>query len=179
MKRPAIAIGAGVAALILAAGCGDDVADKAAEKLTEKAIESEGGGDVDVDIDTDSGKWSVKSEEGTASFESGGDIPDWLSEDVPIPAGAKVMANISSGDGSYVQLAANGSPKDVFEKFKMDLAGKGIDLAGDPVMMETGDTGLYTLEFADKSGRIVANFTGGDENETIIHIALAPETAGE
>lgn len=184
MRTTKVKLGAGLAVALLAAGCGDDNTNKAAEKIAEKAIEksaANGGnsGDVDVDINKDSGKVKVKSKDGEATFESGGDLPEWLSDDVPIPAGAKVMASLGSADGNYVQLATKGDARNVFEKFKSDLSDKGIDLAGEPSTTESGGKGMYALEFVDKNGKVVVTFTSGDENQTIVQIALAPETAGE
>ncbi len=184
MRTTKVKLGAGLAVALLAAGCGDDSTDKVAEKIAEKAIEkaAENGGssgDVDVDISKDGGQVKVKSKDGDTTFESGGDLPEWLSDDVPIPAGAEVNASLGSADGSYVSLTTEGEVKDVFEKFKADLTGKGIDLAGEPTIMESGGKGMYALEFVDKNGKVVVTFTSGDENQTIVQIALAPETAGE
>ncbi len=180
MKKVKLILAAGIGVALITAGCGDKAAEKVAEKAAEKAIEkSAGGDDVDVDIDSDSGKVKIKGKDGDATFESGGDLPEWVSDDLPIPKGANVMLNTTSKDGNYVQLTVKGNAKDVFEKFQADLVAKGIDIIGEPSIMESGEVGIYSLEIADKNGKLGLTFTSGDGDETAMTITLAPETAGE
>lgn len=178
MKSTSIKLGAGLFGALILFGCGDDAAENTAEKIAEKAAESAGGGDVDIDIDSDGGKVKVKSKEGEFTAGTGGDLPDWVTDDIPVPDGAKVVSTVEVEEGRSVTLSAKGKPKDVFEKFKSDLAAKGIDLSSEPTTMESGGVSMYMLEFADKNGKVTVTFTNGD-GDTIITMLLADITTGE
>lgn len=178
MRRAAVTLGAGLLVVLPVVGCGDDAAEKAAEKIAEKVAESGSGGDVDVDIDKDGGKVKIKTDEGEFTAQQGGELPDWVSDDIPIPGQAKVTTAFDSEKGRSVQLSANGEPKAVFEKFKSDLADKGIDLIGEPTSFESGGVAMYMLQFADKNGKVIVTFSAGD-GDTLITITLADSPPGE
>jgi hypothetical protein len=90
-KRRALA-GAGVAvALVLAGGCG-----KAAEKITEKAIESETGGNVDLDAD---GGMSFESGDGSFEIDADGNTVIRDAEGNVITADAEGNMTMDGEDG--------------------------------------------------------------------------------
>lgn len=180
MKNTKFLIPGSIVVSLALAGCGDDAGEKIAEKAAEKAIESADGanGDVDVDIDSDGGKVKIKSKDGEGTFETGGDLPAWVSDELPIPKGTEVISNIDSTEGKVVQISADGNAQDVFEKFKSDLTDKGIDIA-DESSMDMDSAGVYMLEVPTKEGKVGVTFTGGDDNTTLIQITLTPEVSSE
>lgn len=180
MKNTKFLVAGSIVASLVLAGCGDDAGEKIAEKATEKAIESADGanGDVDVDIDSDGGKVKIKSKDGEGTFETGGDLPAWASDELPIPKGSEVITNVDTPEGKSVQMSVDGNAKEVFEKFKSDLTDKGIDIA-DESSMDMEDAAFYMLEVPTKEGKVAVTFTGGDDNTTLIQIALTPEVSSE
>ncbi len=82
-----------IAATLTACG---SIAENAAENLVERAIESEGGGDVDIDFD-DAGEGQVNinvegGEEGDMSLSIGsGEVPDDFP--LPIASGGEVLSS--------------------------------------------------------------------------------------
>lgn len=93
MRRSIVLIG--ILALV-ASACGA-AAENVAENLAERALESEGGGNVDLDIDEESGEVSVQMESGDGSGSltiGGGELPDGFP--IPVPDGGEVMSTFSS-----------------------------------------------------------------------------------
>ncbi len=102
-------------------GCGA-LEDKAAEKITEKAIEGAAGGDADVDLGDDG--LTVTDKDGNkASF--GTHLPDdFPVDDVPLLEGKVVTA--ASVDGSFtVMLEVEGSPDEVQDRALAKLTDAG------------------------------------------------------
>jgi hypothetical protein len=105
------------------AGCGGD--DKAAEKIAEKAIEHESGGDVDID----DGEVSVTDEDGNKSTMSSSDkLPEDFPKEIPLPDGAKVTSGTKvstdgNGDTFAVTAEVDDDPKDVLAFYKDELDG--------------------------------------------------------
>ncbi len=118
-----------VAAALALTSCG-----KAAEKLSEKAIEeSVGGGDADIDED---GSFSFESDEGSVSVDadgnvkiegedgefsldgSTGELPEDFPDDIPLLDGFEIVTGSRTSDGAQtfwgVVGAVNGEPEDVF-----------------------------------------------------------------
>lgn len=104
------------------AGCGGD--DEAAEKIAEKVIENESGGDVDIE----DGEVSVTDEEGNKStMSSGEELPEDFPKEIPLPDGAKITSGTkvsTGGDDTFAITAeVDDSPKDVLAFYKEELAG--------------------------------------------------------
>lgn len=129
MRRfPSLFVLAAVAFLALAS-CG-----KAAEKISEKAIEqSAGGGDADINDDgsfsfeNDEGSFSVdkdgnvkiEGEDGEFSIDGGsGELPEGFPDDIPLPDDYEILtgSRTSDGDSAFwgVVGEVSGDPEDVF-----------------------------------------------------------------
>lgn len=81
-----------VTAMVLTA-CGNS-AERLAEEAAERALESEGGGDVDIELgeDGEEGSIVVETEEGTQSMSFGsGELPDGLT--LPVMDGYEVIGS--------------------------------------------------------------------------------------
>jgi hypothetical protein len=121
--RAALAITALATTSILITGCGA-VAEKAGEKAAEKAIESQGGGNVDIDTSED-GKVSIETEDGSVSFGSG-EVPAEWPGDVPLPDDLEVStgSTIGASDGRLVSVVGTSGqdPAELLEFFKDALS---------------------------------------------------------
>lgn len=171
------ATAAAAAAMLVTASCGsaaEEAGDTAAEQLTERLAESQGGGDVDVDFDSGDGSFSLETEDG--SFETGsGAVPEEWPEDVPLPDGLEVVSGSTSDTDAGVTVAIVGtsttSPSDLLAELKSALAD--WEISGET----TGTTGDDTLAGAqfDTEGRRV-NFTatssGSETSITLSHNLL-------
>jgi len=94
--RKAMSIGLAVILMLSVTGCA-----KAAEKVTEKAIENASGGDANVDISNNGGTVQVQTDQGSATF-GGGEIPDSI--DVDLPSGGNVVSSIEADSGATVMV---------------------------------------------------------------------------
>ncbi len=148
-RSPALAPLFAVAAVLITTGCGA-IADKAAEKATDEAVEqiaeANGGGDVDIDTDDgtfsiqtddgsmtvdDEGNMVIESDEGTMTFESGQELPEDF-PDVPLPSGLTIesTSRMDSGDGTVaysVTGKVDGDPAEVFDTVIGDLEAVGYE----------------------------------------------------
>jgi hypothetical protein len=107
-----------VLALVLV-GCGG-IADEVAEEAAERVVGS------DVEIDTDDGSVTVESDQGTVAIGTGGDLPDGLPDQLPLPDGLEVLASLSqSTNGTETigfQAATSSSYDDVVAVYEDGLA---------------------------------------------------------
>lgn len=110
-RRGGVAV-IGVSLIFAVSACGK-VSDKAAEKLTEKAIEQSAGGDVD--INSEDGSVKVKTEDGSYSYGEG--VPEDWPDDVPLPDEFKVTggASVDSPEGGTSLTVTGTTSKSVTE----------------------------------------------------------------
>ncbi|HRW36889.1 MAG: hypothetical protein KDB04_09120 [Acidimicrobiales bacterium] len=160
-----LALATSATALLLLAGCGA-AADKVAEKATEKAIESQTGGNVD--LDADDGSFTIETDEGTYSSGTG-KAPDSWPDDVPLPDGLEVQVGTESdtADGRLVSIigTVSSTPDEVLADMKDALADWEIS---DEVTV-TGSQGATTSAQFERDGRRVTfTATAGDDGVTAI-----------
>ncbi len=176
-----------VAALLAVASCG-----KAAEKLTEKAIEqSAGGGDVDIDEDgsfsfeNDEGSFSVdkdgnvkiEGDDGEFSIDSStdGELPDDF-PDVPLPDGFTPQSNSKQSDGDQTLYSAvgtaDGDATDVFESLIDQYESDGYDTEGRYENTSGGDFN-GGAQFVGSEYQVSISVFGAD-GETTVSITVFP-----
>jgi hypothetical protein len=98
--RKAMMIWLAVLLVVPLTGCA-----KAAEKVTEKAIENASGGDANVDLSDNGGTVKIETSEGSATY-GGGEIPDSI--DVSFPSGGTVMVSTEASTGASVMVQYEG-----------------------------------------------------------------------
>ncbi|MCB0977180.1 MAG: hypothetical protein KDB02_06935 [Acidimicrobiales bacterium] len=154
-------------------GCGA-ASDKATEKLTEKAIEAQTGGDVDIDTKGD-GSFKLETEDG--SFESGtGKVPSSWPDDVPLPKDIQVLSGqtTDTNDGKLVAIVATTTTAadELLAELKEALSG--WKMSGETT--STGGGATITGAQWDTEGRRVtfaATTTGeGETSLTIGHTTI-------
>ena len=104
----------------VAAGC-----DSASDKIAEKVVEEQTGGDVD--IDTKDGEVSVSGKDGAASFSSKDELPKGWPSDIDLPKDAKIKGSSSvkaDGGTNYTVTAEDeDSLDDIVDHFQDELDG--------------------------------------------------------
>lgn len=158
----AIALTALATTSMLITGCGS-VAEKAGEKAAEKAIESQGGGNVDIDTSGD-GQVSIETEEGSMSFGTG-EVPAEWPDDVPLPDGLEVSSGstIDASDGRLVSITATSDqdPLELLEFYKEALSD--WDISGETSTTSTsGDMAGAQWDTDGRRFTFVANTAMGD-----------------
>lgn len=185
-------------ALVLT-GCGN-IAEKAAEKATEKIIESASGIE-DVDIDSKTGEVTVRDseggthtysgdEDGTFTYSSGDDVeykaggnettaPDWFPSEVHLPSSFTVSNSARDGSGdstSYVLgLVVEISAAEAFEDFTSDMTAKGWEVT----MENKSDLDDYSQYMANiekgESSIMFSASTYGDDQGTALQYIWSGE----
>lgn len=152
------------AALILTSACGS-ASEAVAERATEKAIESQTGGNVDIDTDGD-GEVTIETEDGDLSFGST-EVPDSWPEDVPLPDDLEVSSASeipnANNEGPLVSITGttSTSPEEVLALLKDALSD--WEISGEST--STGGGGTLTGAQFDTDGRRVtfaANAADGE-----------------
>lgn len=139
------------------AGCSNPV-DEAAERLTEQAIESAGGGEVDVDIDDET--VTLSDEEGNElSAGEGASIPDAWPGEVPLFEGGDLMFATVQAEGTASALwETNASVEDATASYDAALTGSGFTLdqeasmAGAQMRSYTGSGLMVSVTVAEGDG---------------------------
>lgn len=152
-----------VAALTVLSACGAETDDKAANEEAEYSVDEESG-EVKATIQTD---------DGTATFRSGADVPVDLPDGFTLYPGAKVTSNsrFEQGDDNQVVLLSFESEDsgEQIADFYRDAATKaGFRIAVDATMnggrLITGDAkkgGVFTLSTSTEDGKTTAQLTTG------------------
>ena len=116
--------------LLLASGCfGQNVAEKIAEEVIEKAIEDEGGENVDIDLDD--GEMTIESDDGEVSIAMGEDLPDNFPDNVPVYPDMEIISSWAVTEDNKDSYSVNGLTEDagddVFAWYKDSLSGWEIE----------------------------------------------------
>lgn len=131
--------------VVLMSGClGERIAGAVAEKVVEKAIENESGGEVDIDlsegeikiqgedgevsISSDEEGVSIQSDEGQATYGSSAELPDTFPGSVPVYPGMEINSSFeSTGDSGKSNWSIGGITadpgEDVFGWYKEQMSG--------------------------------------------------------
>lgn len=110
--------GAATAALLMGAtGCSNPVED-----LVEQAVEDASGGEID--IDSDSGTVEIETEDGSAQYGEGVELPSDFPSAVPLPGGALIAATVS--EGTYA-LTYDGIDKAAVDALRSELVASGFE----------------------------------------------------
>jgi len=162
MKRVVVLFTMG--SLLLASGC-----SKIREKLFEKAVETQTGGEVD--LSSSSGGVTVKDPKTGAAVQAGSaaKLPDgWPSKVPPYPGGT-IQAAMSSPNGKTVILVTNDTPAQVHAFYKDKLGG--MKLQAD-VDLGSGKVLTYKDGATTVSCTIAAN-SGGSGGATSVTLSVA------
>ncbi|MBU2603001.1 MAG: hypothetical protein KKA32_12690 [Actinobacteria bacterium] len=163
-----------VAMVLAGAGCGEKIAEKAAEKVIEA-----GSDGAKVDIDTDSGSVSVSGDDGSSSYQFGEDvtIPDDF-PDLPLPDDATATGMIvveSDGAPSFTAtFTTKMSMKDLYERFVEGLEDGGYTI--EQKMQFEGDQGdgFNILASSDDTQVTVFGGAGAGEDGNSLTVGVTP-----
>jgi len=186
----------GVAALLVlgASGCGK-VAEKATEKVTEKAIEDQTGGKAKVDLgngkvkvkdgsgnsyETDQdGNVKIKSDDGSTSFTSGDGtkLPDGWPKDLEPPKGTTIETATATEGALTVSGSLAAPVKDVYDGLKAQLADGGYELTADSYNTSDGIGSAALTATKGKKDVSVSITEGSDgaKSATVI-ISVIPQS---
>jgi hypothetical protein len=138
--RRVVAGTAAVVAVVVLAGCAS-AAERIAEEATERAIESESGGNAEVDIDDD-GSVRVRTGDGSFSASADGSMPEDFPA-VPVVDG-KVTASWSTKEGeaeSWMVTLEVADAEAAFADAKAGLEDAGYEITSTFEATNSGDFG--------------------------------------
>lgn len=154
MKPTSVRIGLVVLMVVLGmslAGC-QSIADKAAEKAAEIAVEQTTG----AQIDQENGSITITGEDGTeVTASEGGELPEGFPADVPVFEGP-VISSLKSGSGFMVVIETDRSVDEVKDWYKDELenstwkvAFESTSAEGATIAAERDDATLHVTISAD------------------------------
>lgn len=160
---------AAVALLLPATGC-QIIAEKAAEKVAEEAIEGSTGNQVDIEGD----KVNIQGEDGsTASVGEGAEVPADFPKDVPVYEGT-VLGAFSNDDSWTLQIETADDPQKVIAFYVKELDKE--DWVKES-QADMGDGGMYSAKKGEtRTVTIVAGQSSGEDDEkTSVSISVTQE----
>lgn len=148
--------------VVLAAGCGNSVVEKAIEGAT-------GVSNPNVEVDTDSGSVSISGDGGKTQIATGGSakIPDGF-PNIAIPEGSKVTQSISmgaaEGQSDMVAFSCPLSNQQIFDHFMKAVPAAGYTIQNKLEMQGEGGTLSQFSIWADDAKTSVVVMGGRSDN---------------
>jgi hypothetical protein len=138
------------------------------EKIMERAMESDNGGDADVNMNRD-GSMHIENDAGT--YDTGTSIPKDWPEDVSVYDNATIQYSASVNPktgkpGSMLVIMTTDSIADLGNFYKGDLAANGWEMEG---MIEGGG---MTILGGTKDNRQVSVMISGADGQTSVTLAV-------
>ena len=157
------------AAIMVMFGCGKKAEEKAAEKITEKAIESSMGGNAEVDIKENSVRIQTKEGEMTMTAGDSVKLPADFPKDVFLYKGADLNTAMELPQGFNLVFQTKDDASRVSEAYLAEMEAKGWSKE---MSMDMG--GQKMLAFK-KDERGVNVSIASDEEMTQISLTVAKE----
>jgi hypothetical protein len=169
--------------LVFAGGClGQKIVERVTEEVIEKAIESEGGGDVEIDLDegeitiqgddgevkisADDETIEIQSDDGEVTIGTGADLPEGFPGNIPVYPDMKIATSWKASDNgkdSYsISAASDKSTDEIFNWYKDKLSGWDIE-------------GEFTVNTDEGK---TSNLTAGDGTYTVNIMVMETEDEG-
>ena len=161
-------------AIALATGVfsGCDATDKIAEKATEKVIEKAAGSGIDVDLDNS--KIEIKDEDGNKTIIGSTEWPKGNSADlIPEFKKGKIEATMNGADGCSISIS--GVEKSDFDDYVNELKAKGF--TNSPFEMTSDATYMYSANLDEKTNASVS--FNSDEKTLIILCSINNDSSSE
>jgi hypothetical protein len=172
MKKNLILLVAVIGLSFTLTGCLKSPSQKLGEKMVEKTIESQTGGNVDVD--TNSGTMDFKSEDGTMQVSTGGEVslPDGFPKDLILASDAKVVLATSADKTTSVAYETDESAADLFADYKEELDDQGWTKDFE---MDAGTSKMVNFKKGNQRASFIIseNTSSEDEYKTMVNITLS------
>lgn len=145
-------------------GCGKSISQMAGEKVAEKAIEKQTGGNVDID----NGSFKMETDQG--KYEAGENVklPDDFPKDVYVMDGIIKTAISNQADGGFmISIETDKSVDDVASLYQEKLKDESWKITG---TMNFNDSITIAAEKDDKSVSVMAS--KGDEGKNMVVVIV-------
>jgi hypothetical protein len=158
-----------VVGIILAIYFGSRFVADRGEQLVEQAIEGQTG--AEVDLEQDEGTVKIETEEGSAEFGLGAELPADFPSDVPIYPGAQVISSLSLGPNrASVSLQSSDNYADVVAFYEAGIPAEGWNVESRNEF--TADSGRSVILNATKGNRTVIVSVTEDTADNLVGISL-------
>lgn len=145
-----------VAAMMLMFGCGEKTEKKAVEKMAEKAIESNMGGNAEVDIDDNSLR--IQTKEGEMTMTSGDSVklPANFPKDIFLYKGADINTAMELPEGFNLMFQTKDDTSKVSETYLAEMEAKGwskemsMDMGSRKMLVFTKDERIVNVSIASQ-----------------------------
>ncbi len=155
-----------MASLTLLAGCGREKRQPLSEKLAEKIVEAQTGGQAKIKLGEES--VSIHTEEGEVRFQSGGGLklPDSFPKDVFAFPGAQFESIMKTPDGDLLQWRSKDAHAKIGEAFAKAMQAQGWSQNG---VFATGEQTVFSFVKDRRTATLTAT---PDEAQTLVVMVL-------
>jgi len=140
----------------------EQISQTVAEKATEEAIEHDQGGDANVNLQE--GNFSLKTDKGSFSVQSGSTLPAGFPSDIPLYPGATVTSSAASqtpeGAGFLVTADSTDTPDKIIAFYKDKLA-----------------SGFQSKADMNMNGQLMLVYQSADEKRSV-QLTATPQGTG-
>lgn len=169
-----------IGGLVLVSLVGYFIFNKLSRKIGETAVEnminSQTGGKVDIDTSGENGKVTIKMEDGTVQYSTGGNVklPDGFPQELIIATDAKLIGASSANNGNTVIYQTNSEQDTLFSDYITKLTSLGWKKE-----MEVDTAEGKMLNFTkDKFTAVISIEKNGSEDtsmKNIVNVILSKE----
>lgn len=140
-----------------------------AERVIEKAMQAQGGGQADVDLSE--GRMVIQNKDGKSEIATGGSaaVPADFPKDILVYDGAKIVVSAKHQDGFMLSLQTPDKREKVVEKYRASMTAQGWSEES------SLNAGEVTVVAYKKEGRSASLSVAGSGDETQITLTAATE----
>lgn len=167
-------------AMVAVLAMGTTACGNIADRVTEGVLERAAGGNADIDLNGDDGSVTIETDEGTARFGAGGNLPVSFPDDVPLPSADYQVAQSfeqSGSDGVAVQvsLSVSGAADDIAEELETAFAVAGWEK--ESTSRTSGDGFAHiTMAFSKDGMQTMVMIMSDDGDETIVSYVVGMDS---
>ncbi len=169
-----LALAGALGALATGAACSsEDLADRVAEGIAERATDE----DVDFDIDSESGQVNVSTPDGDFSLGSD-ELPEGFPSEVPLPEGLSIVTSMRMGESDTTAFTIVGQVDRSAAEVADEITGA-FDADGwDETMLTTssfGDTDSTAASYTKATWTVNVSITGGSDGGADVSYSVSNE----
>jgi hypothetical protein len=162
-------VGTVLVCALAATGCGKKMSEKLGEKIMEKAIEHNSGGNAKVDISDKGMTIKTKDGEFVAGQAGAVKLPADFPSDVLVYKGSKPVVSMKTGNGLMIHLETGDSVEKVIETYGKEMPSQGWE---QETAMNSAEQSMFVFK---KEKRQTAVVVTKSDNVTRIMLTVSNE----
>jgi hypothetical protein len=132
-------------------------------------------GDESFTIESENGETVIESEDGTAVFSQGSDLPDGFPSEIPLPDDLVVLYSQASSSDNGEAFSVVGTTAAAIDEVVADTVA-GLESSGYEQLQQTTTPDGSMLMYDDSSHAVIVMVGTGSEGETTVTLNVSPSS---